>query len=77
MSEGNVVVVKKPRGFATMTKERIQELARKGGVAAHARGGAHEFDSAEARAAGAKGGRATHAKRVAARAAQGQVTSNG
>jgi len=35
-----------------------REIARKGGQAAHARGTAHEFTPAEARAAGRKGGAA-------------------
>jgi uncharacterized protein len=48
----------KPRGFAAMSKERRREIASKGGKAAHEQGTAHEFrsDTAEARAAGKKGG---------------------
>lgn len=53
----------KPRGFATMTPEKIREIASKGGKAAHAAGTAHQFDSAEAREAGKKGGRAPHKSR--------------
>jgi general stress protein YciG len=51
------------RGFATMDREKVREIARHGGKAAHAAGTAHEFTSDEARAAGRKGGLATHAKR--------------
>jgi uncharacterized protein len=54
---------KRPRGFAAMERRLVSEIARKGGKAAHSAGTAHEFTSEEARVAGRKGGRATHAKR--------------
>ncbi|MGH7272220.1 MAG: KGG domain-containing protein [Polyangiaceae bacterium] len=54
---------KRPRGFAAMDRTLVSEIARKGGKAAHSAGTAHEFTSEEARVAGRKGGRATHAKR--------------
>jgi uncharacterized protein len=59
--------VKPPRGFAAMKltpegRAKISEIARKGGKAAHEKGTAHEFTSEEARVAGVKGGKATHAK---------------
>jgi uncharacterized protein len=54
---------KRPRGFAAMDRKLVSEIARKGGKAAHSAGTAHEFTSEEARVAGQKGGRATHAKR--------------
>ena len=60
---------RRPRGFAAMDRKLVSEIARKGGKAAHSAGTAHEFTSDEARDAGRKGGRATHAKR---REAQGQ-----
>ncbi|HEY9721239.1 MAG TPA: KGG domain-containing protein [Oscillatoriaceae cyanobacterium] len=44
------------RGFASMPKEKVREIARKGGQAAHKKGTAHEFSSQEASAAGRKGG---------------------
>ena len=47
------------RGFALLSKEERTALARKGGKAAHEQGVAHEFDKAEARAAGRKGGQKT------------------
>jgi general stress protein YciG len=50
-------------GFSTMAPARQQEIARKGGIAAHAKGVAHEFTSEEARAAGRKGGRKVAADR--------------
>ena len=53
----------RPRGFAAMDRKLVSEIARKGGKAAHSAGTAHEFTSDEARVAGRKGGRATHAKR--------------
>lgn len=46
------------RGFASMDPQRQREIASLGGKAAHASGKAHEFNSAEAREAGRKGGRA-------------------
>ncbi len=48
------------RGFATMSKEDQRRIASKGGKAAHRAGNAHEWTSAEARAAGRKGGLASH-----------------
>ncbi len=48
---------KKNRGFASMPKDKQREIARKGGKAAHAKGTAHEWTSAEAREAGRKGGK--------------------
>ncbi len=42
------------RGFAGMDPERQRDIAREGGRAAHEKGTAHEFNSAEARAAGLK-----------------------
>ena len=51
------------RGFAAMDRTRVREIARKGGLAAHRNGSAHEFNSEEARVAGRKGGLAAHANR--------------
>lgn len=48
---------KKPSGFGTLSPERRREIAREGGLAAHAKGVAHEFTSEEAALAGEKGGR--------------------
>jgi general stress protein YciG len=45
-------------GFAALDAAHRQEIARKGGQRAHAKGTAHEFTSAEACAAGRKGGAA-------------------
>nr|WP_183024828.1 KGG domain-containing protein [Variovorax sp. UMC13] len=42
------------RGFAGMDPQRVREIARAGGRAAHAQGSAHEFDAQEARLAGLK-----------------------
>ncbi len=61
--EGEESKPKRPRGFAAMDRKLVSEIARKGGKAAHSAGTAHEFTSEEARVAGRKGGRATHAKR--------------
>ena len=52
---------RRPRGFAAMDRSLVSAIARKGGKAAHSAGTAHEFTTEEAREAGRKGGRATHA----------------
>lgn len=49
-------VVKARRGFAAINPEKLKEISRKGGQAAHALGTAHKFTSEEAREAGKKGG---------------------
>ena len=54
---------RKPRGFACMDRERVREIARRGGKAAHMAGTAHEFTSEEARQAGRKGGLAAQSAR--------------
>lgn len=54
---------KRPRGFAVMDRDRVREIASKGGKAAHVAGTAHEFTPEEARAAGKKGGVAPHVRR--------------
>ncbi|MDO8586904.1 MAG: KGG domain-containing protein [Armatimonadota bacterium] len=48
------------RGFASMDREKQRQIARKGGMAAHEKGTAHEWTSEEARLAGRKGGEASH-----------------
>ncbi len=47
---------KADRGFASMSRDKQQAIASKGGKAAHARGRAHEWTREEAVAAGRKGG---------------------
>ncbi len=51
------------KGFASMDKAKVAEIASKGGKAAHAQGRAHQFTSEEARAAGKRGGAAPHSSR--------------
>src|SRR5689334_19116375 len=51
------------RGFAAMDRDRVREIASRGGRAAHAAGTAHQFSSDEARVAGKKGGEAPHVRR--------------
>jgi general stress protein YciG len=51
------------RGFAAMARDKVREIASKGGKAAHVAGTAHQFTTEEARAAGRKGGAAPHARR--------------
>lgn len=55
--------VKQRRGFAAMDPAKAREISRRGGVAAHRAGTAHEFTSAEAREAGRKGGLAPRSRR--------------
>ena len=44
----------KPRGFAALSPEQRQAIARSGGKAAQAKGTAHRFTSQEAKLAGRK-----------------------
>jgi hypothetical protein len=60
----------KPKGFARMSKDGLREIARKGGVAAHAQGKAHQWTREEAREAGKKGGAATAALRTTKKGAE-------
>ncbi len=55
--------IRKPRGFAAMSPEKVREIAAKGGKAAHVAGTAHRFTADEAKAAGIKGGKAPHVRR--------------
>jgi general stress protein YciG len=66
MSDNETPKSKRPRGFAAMDREKVRAISKLGGIAAHAAGTAHEFDSSEAQEAGRKGGRAYHAKKRAA-----------
>ena len=59
---------KQRRGFAVMDQEAHREIARAGGVAAHAVGLANQFTSEKAREAGKKGGAAIAADREHMRA---------
>ncbi|SFH28917.1 hypothetical protein SAMN05216299_10599 [Nitrosospira sp. Nsp14] len=59
------------RGFASMDEDKQREIASKGGKAAHEKGTAHEFTSAEAREAGRKGGEASHGGRSSGSASRG------
>lgn len=51
------------RGFGSMDPKKQREIASKGGKAAHRKGVAHQWTSAEAQAAGRKGGRASNTAR--------------
>lgn len=51
------------RGFASMDPDQQRKIASVGGRAAHQSGNAHQFDSAEAREAGRKGGEAVSRNR--------------
>jgi hypothetical protein len=53
----------KPRGFASLSKEKIAAISAKGGKTAHEMGKAHKFSSDEGRAAGKTGGLAPHVSR--------------
>ena len=52
------------RGFASMDRNKQREIASKGGKAAHQKRTAHEWTSEEARAAGRKGGVASHLRKL-------------
>ena len=56
-------VAKEDRGFASMDRGKQREIASKGGRAAHQKRTAHEWTSEEARAAGRKGGVASHQRK--------------
>jgi general stress protein YciG len=49
----------KDRGFASMAPEKVRRISSMGGKAAHVKGTAHEWTSAEAREIGRKGGLAS------------------
>jgi hypothetical protein len=51
------------RGFALMDPAKRAEISSRGGKSAHAKGSAHQFTSAEAKAAGSLGGKATKKKK--------------
>jgi general stress protein YciG len=53
----------RPLGFGALPRQRVREIASKGGKAAHAAGTAHKFTRDEARVAGRKGGLAAHTAR--------------
>jgi uncharacterized protein len=57
---------KPKRGFAAMPRDKVRELARQGGVSAHASGKAYRWNAEQAREAGRKGGLALHSKKRAA-----------
>lgn len=52
------------RGFAAMDAERRRDISRKGGIAAHRKGTAHQWNPTTARDAGRKGGLANRGKQV-------------
>ncbi len=64
------------RGFAAMDRDRVKQIASKGGRAAHAAGTAHQFSSDEARVAGKKGGMAPHVRRGGVRRRPTESGSN-
>ena len=53
----------KARGFSALSPEERRRISSLGGKAAHAAGTAHEWTGEEAKAAGAKGGKATAEKK--------------
>ncbi len=75
-SGGSASRPKRPRGFAAMDPKKVQEIARKGGRAAHEAGTAHRFNAEEAREAGRKGGLAPHKRRTDDAAAAPDSTSS-
>lgn len=63
------------QGFGLLAPKVLREIARKGGVAAHAVGAAHEYTVEEAVVAGRMGGLASAAKKRAAREAARKASS--
>lgn len=61
----DTIVTPRPRGFATLPVEKRRELAKRGGMMAHAAGNGHGFTSDEAKVAGRKGGLQAAANRRA------------
>lgn len=53
----------KRQGFASMSRERLAEIASKGGKSAHAKGTAHQWTSEQAKVAGRKGGTVSQSRR--------------
>ena len=66
-------MAKEDRGFASMDRNKQREIASKGGKAAHLKRTAHEWTSEEARAAGRKGGMASHRSKAAPQPATADV----
>lgn len=62
------VKTKRRSGFASMDAEKQRGISRKGGVAAHVKGTAHQWKSGETRDAGRKGG-------LVSRGGRGKVVS--
>lgn len=56
--------IRKRRGFALMTPDRLKVVSRAGGKRAQAIGRGHQFSAEEAREAGRKGGLASAARRA-------------
>ena len=54
--------IKSRKGFASMDPARRRAIASLGGKAAHQKGSAHQWTADEAKAAGRKGGAASHRK---------------
>jgi len=59
------------RGFASMSPDKVSEIAKKGGLSAHAAGTAHRFTPEEAKIAGKRGGDAPHVHRGPLKKAEG------
>lgn len=57
------VVSRQKRGFALLSPDVRQLVARRGGIMAHLKGTAHQWTVDEARVAGRKGGSARHSTR--------------
>lgn len=54
---------KRKMGFACLSKEKRIEIARKGGIAGHQKGTAHEWNTKEAQEAGRIGGKVSRGGR--------------
>jgi len=63
-------IEKKKIGFAAISPERLKEIARKGGIAAHAQGKGYTWTPEAAKVAGRRGGQASRAKKAQIQADQ-------
>lgn len=56
---------KRKIGFAALSRKRLEEIGRMGGLASQKAGAGHQWDSEEAALAGAASGRSKHQARLA------------
>lgn len=75
VTEGAPQPPRKLRGFARLSKEAVQAIASKGGIAAHAQGTAYRFTHEKAVEAGRKGRQARTANERAEKYRKAALTA--